>query len=338
MYNYLQLLSEQEKSFLIERPFPSSYPPMLATLTDRRFFTLEWLYECKFDGERALGFCHNGNVKILSRNKKDIRTTYPDIVSAFKDQSCDNFIVDGEIVAFKENVSSFSYLQRRLGVKNISLEEASINPVYYYLFDILYIDKWDVRDLPLRTRKQLLSKVIGYNSLIRFSDYVTENSKVFYEDACRAGWEGVIAKRIESKYQSKRSLDWLKFKCVKGQELIIIGYTKPKRTREGFGALLLGYYDRDKLCYAGKVGTGFTKQSLLSLKQQMDKYLTLIPPISNINESIVYQDVTWLQPVLVGEIKFLEWIEEGKLRHPSFKGLRYDKEAKEIIKEIPHDA
>lgn len=197
MYNYLEVLSKSERDLIKETPFPSWCPPMLATLTNKRFFTPEWLYECKFDGERVLGFCHDGNIQIFSRNQKDVSTTYPDIVNAFEGQSCINFIVDGEIVAFKNGVSNFSYLQRRLGVKDISIEEARATPVYYYLFDILYIDKWDVRDLSLDLRKQLLSKAIVYNNLIFFSDYIIKNSQAFYEEACKKGWEGIIAKHIK---------------------------------------------------------------------------------------------------------------------------------------------
>jgi DNA ligase D-like protein (predicted ligase) len=326
-------LSQQEKDKIKQAPFPDWYSPMLATLTDKRFSNPSWIYEPKFDGERAFAYFQSGEVKLLSRNQQNLNKTYPDLLGALQSQKASSFIVDGEIVAFENSKTSFSKLQQRLGMKEISLEEAYKLPVYYYLFDILFLEGFDLRQLSLKSRKNLLKTSIQYEDPLRLTEGVTKNSLEFYYEACQKGWEGVIAKRLDSPYQGKRSIDWLKFKCHQNQELIIIGYTPPKGQRQGFGALVVGYYDKGDIKYAGKVGTGFTHKTLNSLKQGMDKYISLRPPIK---ETInVPKNITWLKPKLVGEFSFTEWTKDGKLRHPCFEGLRYDKDAQEVIREKP---
>ncbi len=326
-------LSQAEKKLIQKAHFPKWYAPMLATLTNKRFSDPAWIYECKFDGERAITHVHNKAIKILSRNQQDLNSTYPDLVKAFQGIKSKSFIVDGEIVAFENNVTSFSRLQKRLGVKEISLKEALQTPVYYYLFDILYLDGFDLRQLPLKSRKTLLNKALSYKDPLRPTEGIMREGEEYYRNACKQGWEGLIAKRLDSSYQPRRSSDWLKFKCHKSQEFIIIGYTPPKGSRKGFGALLVGYYKNDQLCYAGKVGTGFTDDLLLALKEKMDKYvISHLSLTEKIRES---SSVTWVKPVLVGEFDFTEWTKAGKLRHPRFKGLRTDKKATEVIREEP---
>jgi len=334
MTDYFKILSPIEKELLQKSSFPDWYKPMLATLTNERFSDPQWIYEPKYDGERALTYYRNGQIKILSRNEHNLNKTYPDLGEAFQGQSADSFIVDGEIVAFEKNISNFSRLQQRLGVKEISLKDALKDPVYYYLFDILFLNGFDLRNLPLKARQKLLRQGIMCKDPLRLTEGIIKEGVNFYKSACQKGWEGLIAKRLDATYQARRSPDWLKFKCHRNQELIIIGYTAPKGTREDFGALLVGYYDDKKLHYAGKVGTGFSRETLASLKKKMDKHISLKPPVE---ERVREQHITWLKPSLVGEFDFTEWTKNGKLRHPRYKGLRDDKDAKEVVKEEPHE-
>lgn len=332
MTNYFKDLSQDKKEFFQKSSFPDWYKPMLATLTNERFSDSNWIYEPKFDGERALTYYKDGKIKIFSRNQHNLNKTYPDLVDAFQNQSAHSFIVDGEIVAFEKDVTSFSKLQQRLGVKKMSLKDALKIPVYYYLFDILFLEEFDLRKLPLKSRQKLLKQAIKYKDPLRLTEGILKEGENFYKRACEKGWEGVIAKRLDAPYQARRSPDWLKFKCHKSQELIIIGYTAPKGTREDFGALLVGYYKQKKLHYAGKVGTGFSQKTLAALKKKMDKHISPTPPVE---ERVREKNITWLNPFLVGEFDFTEWTKSGKLRHPRFKGLRDDKGAKDVIKEEP---
>lgn len=334
MNHFFDNLSKQEKTLVKETRFPDWMRPMLATLTDERFSNSKWIFETKFDGERALTYYHNKQINIFSRNQHNLNKTYPDLIEAFKAARLDDsFVLDGEIVAFEGDITNFSRLQQRLGVREISLAEALKIPLYYYVFDVLYLNGYDLRDLPLKSRKQLLEKIMTYKDPIRNTTWVLEDGLGYYQLACDKGWEGIIAKNLEAPYQGQRSRDWLKFKCHKSQELIIIGYTAPKGHRQHFGALLVGYYKHKKLYYAGKVGTGFTEQTLATLKKKMDECISTKPIV---DEKIQEHDtIVWLKPHLVGEFDFTEWTRDGKLRHPRYKGLREDKDPKNVIREEP---
>lgn len=331
MTDYFKNLSQKEKAHLQKASFPKWINPMLATLTSKRFSDSQWIYECKFDGERALSFYHHKEVTIFSRNKHNLNKTYPDLVQAIQRTNLDNFILDGEIVSFQNGITSFSHLQQRLGIRNISLKDALKSPVYYYIFDILFLNGYDLRNLPLKARRDILQQAISYKDPLRFSEGIVEQGEHYFKEACKKGWEGIIAKRLDSPYQGHRSTDWLKFKCHQSQELIIIGYTPPKGQRDDFGALLVGYYKKKKLYYAGKVGTGFTQEILKSLKKKMDRHLSSFSPLDEPLKNQAH--ITWLHPILVGEFDFTEWTKSGKLRHPRFKGLRDDKKAIEVVRE-----
>jgi DNA ligase D-like protein (predicted ligase) len=268
MSKYFQELLPEEKELLQQAPFPEWYPVMLATLTERRFSDSAWIYEPKFDGERAVAYFQAGKIRLLSRNQQNLNRSYPDLLEVLQSQDARTFVVDGEIVAFEEKVPSFSKLQQRIGLRKISPQKIHEVPVYYYLFDILYLEGFDLRKLPLKARQHLLEKAIQYKGNLCLTKGVTKNGLEFYMEACQLGWEGVIAKCLESSYKGKRSGDWLKFKCQKSQELIIIGYTLPEGQRKEFGALLVGYYDKGNLKYAGRVGTGFTNRTLTSLNRK----------------------------------------------------------------------
>jgi bifunctional non-homologous end joining protein LigD len=330
--NPIDRLSASERERVQESSEPAWTAPMLARLTDRRFSDPAWLFERKFDGERALGFRAGDAVRLLSRNNKDIGDAYPELVEALAEQPCSDFIADGEIVAFDGAVTSFARLQRRMQIADPDEARSTGVAVYYYLFDLLYLDGYKLDRLPLRVRKKLLKRAIAFHDPLRFTTHRNEDGEAFYERACKRGWEGVIAKRAAGPYRHGRSSDWLKFKCAQGQELVIGGFTEPHGSREGFGALLVGYYEDGDLRYAGKVGTGYDDEVLVRLRERLDRLARRTSPFA---DEVKETEVTWVQPKLVGEFGFTEWTEGGKLRHPRFLGLRRDKKPTEVGREWP---
>lgn len=307
-------------------------PPMLASLTHSFFSNPDWLFECKMDGERCL-VCSDekGNIGLYSRSKQVLNNIYPELVAAFQKFKVKNFILDGEIVAFdKKGVTSFSVLQKRIGLRNPSIKEIKDTPVYYYVFDLIYFAGYNLKQVPLIDRKELLKNNISFNQLIIFTKHYVNYGIKYYRYACKKGLEGIIAKNMYSVYQNKRSRDWLKFKCSNEQEFIIIGYTEPKGSRIAIGALLLGYYENKKLFYAGKVGTGFNYDMLLSLKGKLLP-LEIKKPV--VQKKINEKNIHWVAPKLLCQIKFTEWTVYGKLRHPKFVGLRTDKDPKDVVRE-----
>ncbi len=305
--------------------------PMLATLTHDHFSSEEWLYERKFDGERSIVVSNKQGVTLYSRNKKNLNKTYPELVDTFASVgNTKQFIVDGEIVAFKGNVTSFSKLQNRIGLtKQKDIDLADID-VYMYIFDVLYADGYDLTGLTLDNRKKILPRIMKYSNPVRLTEYQKTKGEQYHAQACRSGWEGVIAKKRDSTYVHSRSPNWLKFKCVNEQELVIAGYTDPQGSRIGFGALLVGYYERGKLKYAGKVGTGYDDDTLKTMHRKMKKIKRKTSPF---DDEVREKNVHWIRPTLVGEFGFTEWTNDNKLRHPRFLGLRRDKEAKNVHKE-----
>lgn len=204
-------------------------------------------------------------------------------------------------------------------------------PVWLYLFDLIYLDRYDTQRVPLRYRKDLLQDAFDFRDPLRFTEHREREGEAFYQEACRRGWEGVMAKNGDSTYVSRRTREWLKFKCVKEQECVIGGYTDPERTRIGFGALLVGSYHRGKLVYAGKVGTGYDTDTLRRLAGQLARLETTTSPFTA--EGLPRTGVHWVKPKLVAEIRFTEWTTDGKLRHPRFVGLRDDKRPEEVVRE-----
>ena len=265
----------------------------------------------------------------MSRNKKQLNETYPELVDAVSEQQ-HSFIADGEIVTFENGKTSFSKLQQRMHSKG----EQSSNKVkvFFYLFDMLYINDHDITGLPLRDRKKVLSGSISFSvDQLVYCTHINEQGEDFYSEACKKGWEGVIAKEATSTYVHSRSKKWLKFKCVNRQEMVIGGFTDPQGSRKGFGALLIGYYENKKLQYAGKVGTGYSDDLLEELRSKMDRLETGENPFEQ--KDIGEKNVHWINPRLVGEFKFTEWTNDNRLRHPSFVGLRDDKDAEEVTRE-----
>jgi DNA ligase D-like protein (predicted ligase) len=327
-----EILAKSEHSLLRECGQPKWTAPMLATLTDERFSRKDWIFERKLDGERALVFRHDGKTRLMTRNQQTINDNYPEIVEAFDEQSCD-FIVDGEIVAFSGNLTSFSRLQKRMQISDPDEARETGVRVFMYLFDIIHLDGFALEKVPLRSRKKLLKATLQFGGPLRFSAHRNEEGEAFFKEACGKGWEGLIAKYANSEYAHSRSRAWLKFKCTASQELVIGGFTAPKSGRKGFGALLVGHYDGDDLRYAGKVGTGYGDEFLKTFRRRLEGLKRKTSPFADMD--VDDEDITWVRPDLVGEFGFTEWTSAGKLRHPSFLGLRRDKDPRKVVRESP---
>jgi DNA ligase D-like protein (predicted ligase) len=213
---------------------------------------------------------------------------------------------------------------------DLTLARQSAIKVYYYIFDLLFLEGYDLRNIALLERKKLLKRSIDFRDPLRFTSHEVNSGELFYKEACRQGWEGLIAKRAGSPYVSKRSRDWLKFKCVVGKEFVIGGYTEPQGARTGSGALLVGYYRGKRLQYAGKVGNGFDEQTLSELRQTLSKLET---DQFSFEGEVREKGVRWVKPSLVAQVGFSQWTGEGKLRHPRFQGLRRDKRPQEVVRE-----
>jgi bifunctional non-homologous end joining protein LigD len=314
---------------------PSWVEPQLATLTHERFSDPEWVFERKLDGERCLAFCGPDGVTLRSRSKHEITTTFPEIAGALAAQRHGNLVADGEIVAFDGPQTRFERLQQRLGVAHPSQRLLDDFPVYYYAFDVLYADGKDTRELPLTERKRLLAGLVDFRDPLRFTEDREGDGEAFWRQACVDGWEGLVAKRADAPYLAGRNRNWLKFKCENAQEFVIGGYTDPQRSRVGFGALLLGYYDPDgALVYAGKVGTGFDNRTLTSLHRVLARMERGSAPFTK-GRLPSPRGVHWVTPRLVGQVTFSEWTDDGELRHPRFQGLRDDKDPREVVRELP---
>ena len=227
------------------------------------------------------------------------------------------------MVAFEGSQTSFARLAQR---------HQHYVPVFLYVFDVVWLEGHDVRRLPLRTRKRLLRAALEFHGNVRWTQYRNGDGEALFREACRMGWEGLIAKRAESPYVTTRSKDWLKFKCEHGQELVIGGYTEPRGSRVEFGALLLGYFRDGRFEYAGKVGTGFDTETLHDLGAQLRDLKRSDPAFAN-PSTIKERHVTWVEPKLVAQIGFTEWTRDGRLRHPRFLGLRDDKAAGDVVRE-----
>lgn len=298
---------------------------MLATLVKEPFDSKEWIYEIKWDGYRAVAYKKNKNLQLLSRNEKLFNDRFPAIVKELE-KLPGTFILDGEIVILdKQGRSHFQLLQ--------NYQKQKIGTPYYYLFDILSYNGQNLTDTPLVNRKEILKKLLKQRRFkyLRYSDHIEEKGRAFFRLAKKKGLEGIIAKRKESSYQPRRSSDWLKIKTGMRQEVVIGGFTKPKGSRKKFGALLVGVYEKGKLSYVGHVGGGFHAKLLTDLYNLMQKLI--VPKCPFHNEPLPNASVTWIRPLLVCEVSFVEWTQAGIMRQPIFKGLRIDKTAKKVVRE-----
>jgi DNA ligase D-like protein (predicted ligase) len=331
MNNILSRLSKEQKEKVSEEKFPRGFSPMLATLSHDYFSDDDWIFERKWDGERALAARQNNEVKLFSRNGKEITLKYPEIIDALKNQFSPDYLIDGEIVTFNGKTTSFSKLQQRMQLTDEKEISESKIKVFYYVFDIVHLDGYSLKKLSLRERKSILKKILIYEDSVRFTQHRNGEGEKYHHEACQKGWEGIIAKESSSEYVSSRSKKWLKFKCINQQEFVIGGFTDPEGERKGFGALLIGFYKKDKLWYAGKVGTGYDEKTLERLKHKMDRLTQQKNPFQQ--DKIEEKHVHFIRPKLVCEVGFTEWTNDDKLRHPRFLGLRDDKKPEYVRKE-----
>jgi bifunctional non-homologous end joining protein LigD len=308
---------------------PESMDAELATLVDTAPAGPGWLHEIKFDGYRMLCRVADGQCRIVSRNGKDWTAAFATIADAAARLPVDSAWIDGEIVVMDAHGRT-----RFQALQNVLSDGASGRPVYC-VFDLPYLDGYDLRQATLEARKALLAKIVGEGSGIRYSDHVAGNGATFFAEACRLGLEGIVSKRADSAYQATRGRDWQKVKCAMRQEFVIGGYTDPQGARQGFGALLLGVYDGADLRYCGKVGTGFNDALLKSLFAKLTRRATDKPPFVDPPTGAEGRRAHWVRPELVGEVSFTEWTRDGTLRHPSFQGLREDKPARTVVREAP---
>jgi bifunctional non-homologous end joining protein LigD len=306
---------------------------MLATLTDRRDFGDDWLLERKFDGERCVARKAGSDVRLESRTGKDLTGTYPEVHAAVAAQEALELLLDGEVVAYDGEQTSFSRLQQRLGVSQPSPERVAAYPVVFCVFDLLAVDGDDLTGSALLDRRLRLTKAVRPSAALQLSEAWRGDSEQRFAEACRAGWEGLIAKRADAPYARGRSRDWLKLKCAWAQELVIGGYTDPAGSRTDFGALLVGYFEDGRLRYAGKVGTGFSAPTLRELGARLRKLRARESPF--VDARPVPRGTHWTRPELVAQIGFAEWTNEGRLRQPRFLGMRDDKPAAEVVRERP---
>ncbi|MGN6644854.1 MAG: non-homologous end-joining DNA ligase [Verrucomicrobiota bacterium] len=301
----------------------------------------DWLYELKFDGVRGLAIKQKDSVQLISRNVKDLTGKYPEIAKALRSLPVKETVLDGEIVALDgDGKPSFQLLQAA------NLPGQSRPPLFYYVFDVIQLEGKDLTGLPLLKRKAMAQSLVEQlPDTIRFSASIQADSERVLREMQSRGLEGLIAKRRESKYEiGRRSGAWVKFKWTNEQEFVIGGYTPPQGTRSHFGALLVGFYERGKLLFASKVGTGFDQRLLKSLYDQMQKLRRSDCPFANLPERqnarfgramtlAEMRRCTWVEPRLVCEIRFSEWTRDGHLRQPAFMGLREDKNAGEVVRE-----
>ncbi len=315
-------------------PMPSEKElrPMMATSSDTLPEGAEWIYEVKWDGVRSLCFVEKGNVRLISRNGTAMQQTYPELAALPELLAAETAIVDGEIVVLDDQGRpSFSLLQPRMmaGAKSAATLAHSA-PITLFAFDLIYYSGYDLRDVPLTERKRVLAEIIQPGTLVRFSENFVGRGAELLAAARQTGLEGVVAKRALSRYESRRSRDWMKIKVFSQQEFVICGWTKGER--EPFGALVLGHYDGEKLLWAGNVGSGFDQESLERVHQRLQPLVTVGSPFPDAHKELADM-VTWVAPEVVCTVKFASWTHEDRLRAPVFLGLRPDISPKECVRE-----
>jgi bifunctional non-homologous end joining protein LigD len=329
----LKALEPDSRTKLVREDFPEWIAPMKATLTDEYFSDPDWLFERKLDGVRVIAYKHGKDVRIYSRNRILQNENYPEVVDSLLLQPVRDMVLDGEVVAFAGKRDSFERLQDRIGLHDRAEALASGVDIDYFVFDVLHVNGYSTRRLPLLDRKLLLKSMLVFDKTTRFNDHRAEHGQKFLTAACSAGWEGLIAKAGRSIYEpGERSDSWLKFKCSRAQEFVIGGWTEPQGERIAFGSLLIGYYAGGELRYAGKVGTGFDTKELLRLHELLKQREVKAQPFSS-GDRIREKYAHWARPELVCQVAFTEWTGEGKLRHPRYLGLRDDKKARDVVKE-----
>ena len=294
----------------------------------------QWLHEIKLDGYRVWCRIEKRRATLLTRGGKDWSDRFPSILAAARQLPVEAALLDGELVAFAEDGrTSFQLLQR-------GLLEGSGTALRLVAFDLLHLDGTDLSDLPLDERKSELARLLAAapEAALGYSDHVAGGGDAFFREACRLSVEGVVSKLRESKYRAGRSRDWVKTKCLSEQEFVIGGFTEPSGSRDGVGALLVGTFERGGLRFAGRVGTGFDRATLDDLARRLSRLERKTAAFVDPPRGAAARGVHWVDPRLVAQVRFTEWTADGKLRHPSFQGLREDKAARDVHVETPQSA
>lgn len=311
---------------------PEKVEPMLANLADKPFSDPQWLFEIKWDGWRAIARLHKGKLELRSRSGRVITAQYPELADLGEHVDASDALLDGEIVVLEpDGRSSFERLQQRMNMSKPSEKQLRENPVMYYLFDVLYLDGYDLREVPLGQRKRLLQQRLSPGGPFRFSDHMLEKGRELYELAGKQGLEGIIGKHIESTYSSKRSAAWLKFKITQELDAVVGGYTEPRGSRAHFGALLLGLYDGKALKFIGGVGSGFDEEKLAGIFAKLKPLRQDCCPFEK--KPDYKEKCYWVEPKLVARARYGEWTGEGHIRHPVFLRLRDDLDPRDCVKE-----
>lgn len=314
-------------------PFPRDVPVQLATLANETPEGDQWIHEIKFDGYRMLCRIDRGSARFVSRNGKDWTARFPALKAATETLPVETAILDGEVVVQDEQGrTSFQYMQN-------AFRNGAGAPFLYYIFDLLYLNGYDMRDIAIEERKKVLRDFVPRveDHPCKFSDHLVGNGGKVFAEASRLGLEGIISKRRGRPYSAGRGLDWIKVKCSLQEEFVIGGFTEPGGSRTHFGALLLGYYDSaGDLIYAGRVGTGFNDRTLAELRAKFTPLEQRKSAFKNLAGTTGQaRGVTWLKPSLVAQVEFSNWTNERQLRHPSYQGLREDKAAREVVRDDP---
>ena len=314
------------------------YPEVqLATLVDAPPEGVSWLHEMKFDGYRLLGFVSNGTARMRTRNGKDWTKSFPSLTAAFEELKTKSGVLDLEAVVLDaEGKSSFQALQAALGAAG------NRQNIIGYVFDLLHLDGKDLTKLPLTERKKRLRALLtksNQHTTLRYSDHIVGHGSEMFAKACDAGLEGIVSKKGDASYVAGRQKSWLKTKCVQRQEFIILGFSGARTGDRALGALYLGYRKDGAIRYAGKVGTGFSIQGARELAKLFHKFAIQKPTLTHAETEGVaateWRSIRWIKPVLLCEVAFTEWTQDGRIRHPSFQGLRQDKDAHDVNKETP---
>jgi bifunctional non-homologous end joining protein LigD len=314
-------------------PLPAALEPQKALLTKEAPDGDEWLHEIKFDGYRMLCRIEGRLPRIISRNDQDWTHRLKHLATASNELGVRRALLDGEVVLLEaDGTTNFQSLQN-------AFRESRSGELLYYVFDLLYLDGYDLRGVALEERKRMLEQLLASlpkNSPIRYTEHLTGGGPAFFKEACRLGLEGIISKRRDRAFQPGRGYDWLKVKCIQRDEFVIGGFTDPSGSREAFGALLLGYHEGKSLKYAGKVGTGFNQKTLKELLRQLKPLEQPESPFSDLKSRTgPARKAHWVQPELVAQIEFGNWTRDKLLRHPSYLGLREDKPAEEVVRDQP---